>query len=82
VGQVSSQTLRTCAAIETVATLPVLRPLIGFDKEEIIERARFIGTAALSEQVKEYCAIAPGHPVTSASVARVDAEERKLDDAC
>jgi tRNA uracil 4-sulfurtransferase len=79
VGQVSSQTLPNLRAIETVATLPVLRPLIGFDKEEIIERARFIGTAALSEQVKEYCAIAPGHPVTAASVARVDAEERCMD---
>jgi tRNA uracil 4-sulfurtransferase len=81
VGQVSSQTLSNLRAIETVATLPVLRPLIGFDKDEIIERARFIGTAALSEQVREYCAIAPGHPVTSASIGRVDTEERKLDDA-
>jgi tRNA uracil 4-sulfurtransferase len=79
VGQVSSQTLANLRAIESVATLPVLRPLIGFDKGEIIERARFIGTAALSEQVREYCAIAPGHPVTAASVRRVDDEEAKLD---
>jgi tRNA uracil 4-sulfurtransferase len=79
VGQVSSQTLPNLRAIEEVATLPVLRPLIGFDKEEIIGRARLIGTAALSEQVKEYCAIAPGHPVTAASVERVNAEEQKLD---
>lgn len=79
VGQVSSQTLANLRAIETVATLPVFRPLIGFDKEEIIERARFIGTAALSEQVKEYCAIAPGYPVTAASIARVDEEEQKMD---
>jgi thiamine biosynthesis protein ThiI len=57
----------------------VFRPLIGFDKEEIIERARHIGTAALSEQVKEYCAIAPGHPVTAAREERVLAEERKMD---
>jgi tRNA uracil 4-sulfurtransferase len=79
IGQVSSQTLINLRAIEKAATLPVLRPLIGFDKEEIIERARFIGTAALSEQVKEYCAIAPGHPVTAASVERVDDEEHRLD---
>jgi tRNA uracil 4-sulfurtransferase len=79
VGQVSSQTLANLRAIEEVATLPVLRPLIGFDKEEIIERARFIGTAALSEQVREYCAIAPGFPVTAASVARVDEEEGRMD---
>jgi thiamine biosynthesis protein ThiI len=79
VGQVSSQTLANLRAIESIATVPVLRPLIGFDKEEIIERARQIGTAALSEQVKEYCAIAPGHPVTASTVERVDDEEAKLD---
>jgi diphthamide synthase (EF-2-diphthine--ammonia ligase) len=79
VGQVSSQTLPNLRAIETVATLPVLRPLIGFDKDEIIDRARSIGTAALSEQVKEYCAIAPGYPVTAARVERVDAEEGRMD---
>ena len=79
VGQVSSQTLVNLRAIDSAATLPVFRPLIGFDKEEIIERARHIGTAALSEQVKEYCAIAPGHPVTAAREERVLAEERKMD---
>jgi len=79
VGQVSSQTLSNLRAIEPAADLPVFRPLLGFDKEEIIARARAIGTAALSEQVKEYCAIAPGHPVTAARVEAVDAEEAKLD---
>ena len=78
-GQVSSQTLVNLRAIEPAATVPVFRPLIGFDKEEIIARARLIGTAALSEQVKEYCAIAPGHPVTAAPVEHVDREEAKLD---
>jgi tRNA uracil 4-sulfurtransferase len=80
-GQVSSQTLTNLRSIDVAATLPVFRPLIGYDKEEIIARARQIGTAALSEQVKEYCAIAPGHPVTAASITRVDAEDRKLDAA-
>jgi thiamine biosynthesis protein ThiI len=79
IGQVSSQTLTNLRSIEDIATLPVLRPLVGADKEEIIDRARVIGTAALSEQVREYCAIAPGYPVTAASIARVDAEENKLD---
>jgi tRNA uracil 4-sulfurtransferase len=79
VGQVSSQTLLNLRAIDPVATLPVFRPLIGFDKEEIIARARRIGTAALSEQVKEYCAIAPGKPVTAARLEAVVAEEAKLD---
>lgn len=79
VGQVSSQTLSNLRAIDSAASVPVFRPLLGFDKEEIIARARHIGTAALSEQVKEYCAIAPGHPVTAAREDRVLAEERKLD---
>ena len=79
IGQVSSQTLQNLRAIESVAPLPVLRPLLGFDKPEIIDRARFIGTASLSEQVREYCAIAPGRPVTGATIARVDEEEQKLD---
>lgn len=79
VGQVSSQTLPNLRAIEPASSLPVFRPLLGFDKEEIIARARLIGTAALSEQVKEYCAIAPGKPVTAASVERVNAEEQRID---
>ena len=79
VGQVSSQTLKNLRAIEPAADLPVFRPLLGFDKEEIIARARRIGTAALSEQVKEYCAIAPGHPVTAATVQRVADEEGRMD---
>ncbi|HUH13119.1 MAG TPA: tRNA uracil 4-sulfurtransferase ThiI [Longimicrobiales bacterium] len=80
-GQVSSQTLSNLRAIEPAATLPVFRPLLGFDKEEIIERARHIGTAALSERVKEYCAIAPGRPVTAATVEAVDAQDRAMDPA-
>jgi tRNA uracil 4-sulfurtransferase len=75
VGQVSSQTLSNLRAIEPAADLPVFRPLLGFDKDEIIDRARLIGTAGLSEQVKEYCAIAPGRPVTAATVEAVAAEE-------
>jgi thiamine biosynthesis protein ThiI len=80
-GQVSSQTLANLVALEPAAALPVLRPLISFDKEEIVARARQIGTAALSEQVKEYCAIAPGRPVTAAQEATVAGEEAKLDPA-
>ena len=78
-GQVSSQTLRNLRAIESVADRPVLRPLVGFDKEEIIRIARRIGTAALSARVKEYCAILEGKPVTAAKIIAVDREEAPLD---
>jgi len=81
VGQVSSQTLTNLRALEPAAELPLFRPLLGFDKSEIIERARDIGTAALSEQVKEYCAIAPGKPVTAAKEEAVAREEARLDPA-
>ncbi len=79
IGQVSSQTLQNLRAIEPAASLPLFRPLLGFDKDEIIARARVIGTASLSEKVKEYCAISPGKPVTAASPEAVDAEEAKLE---
>ncbi|HSM35906.1 MAG TPA: tRNA uracil 4-sulfurtransferase ThiI [Longimicrobiales bacterium] len=81
VGQVSSQTLPNLRAIEPAAALPVFRPLIGFDKDEIIARARTIGTADLSARVKEYCAIAPGRPVTAATVEAVDGQEARMDPA-
>lgn len=81
IGQVSSQTAVNLAAIEPAADRPVFRPLIGFDKEEIIDRARAIGTAGLSEQVREYCAITPGRPVTAARIERVEAEDARLDAA-
>ncbi len=79
IGQVSSQTLANLGAIAPAADLPVLQPLIGFDKEDIIALAKRVGTAALSEQVREYCAIAPGYPVTATTAARVAAEEASMD---
>ena len=79
VGQVSSQTLRNLRAIDACATLPVLRPLIGFDKEEIVRIARRVGTAALSARVREYCAILDGKPVTGARVGAVSREEALLE---
>ncbi|MEO5510007.1 MAG: tRNA uracil 4-sulfurtransferase ThiI [Longimicrobiales bacterium] len=81
VGQVSSQTLTNLRVLDPAATLPLFRPLLGFDKDEIIGRARLIGTASLSEQVKEYCAITPGRPITASKMDRLDAEEAKLDPA-
>lgn len=81
IGQVSSQTLANLRAIDAVAPLPVLRPLLGFDKEEIIDRARLLGTYELSARVREYCAIVPDRPVTAARPERVAALERSIDPA-
>ncbi|NIR43179.1 MAG: tRNA 4-thiouridine(8) synthase ThiI [Gemmatimonadetes bacterium] len=79
VGQVSSQTLANLRSIEECVTIPVLRPLIGFDKQEIIARSREIGTYTLSEKVREYCALTEEHPVTGATPEQVAAAEDGLD---
>jgi thiamine biosynthesis protein ThiI len=79
VGQVSSQTLANLRAIDGVATLPVLRPLVGLDKQEIIRRAERIGTAVLSQHIREYCAILPDRPVTHARPEAAADEESRID---
>lgn len=79
VGQVSSQTLGNLRAIEQSVSLPVLRPLVGLDKEEIINKAKSIGTAVLSARVREYCAIVPNKPVTNARPAAARDEENRVD---
>jgi tRNA uracil 4-sulfurtransferase len=79
IGQVSSQTLANLAAIEDASDRPVFRPLLGFDKMEIIDLARRVGTFEISSRVKEYCAIAPGNPVTHARPEETAAEEARLD---
>jgi tRNA uracil 4-sulfurtransferase len=78
-GQVSSQTLANLAVITPAATLPVLRPVIGMNKDEILAIARAIGTYELSAVVGEYCALVPGRPATEAQLGVVLGEEAKLD---
>ncbi len=78
-GQVSSQTLPNLSAISGGIEIQVLRPLIGFDKREIIDRSRVIGTYALSEKVREYCALTEHRPVTDSTREQVAAEVAKLD---
>lgn len=79
IGQVSSQTLGNLAAIDAASRAPIFRPLIGFDKKEIVEISRTLGTFPISSTVKEYCAIAPGKPVTNATAEQVAREAERLD---
>ncbi len=79
VGQVSSQTLANLRAIDASVSLPVLRPLIGSDKEEIIDLARHIGTHDLSARVREYCSISDGRTATAARPETLVREEEGLD---
>jgi thiamine biosynthesis protein ThiI len=79
VGQVSSQTLVNLATISEATRLPILRPLVGMNKDEIVAAAHRIGTGPLSAVVDEYCALVPRRPATQARLAAVLAEEAKLD---
>lgn len=81
VGQVSSQTLPNLATISRATALPILRPLVGMNKDEIIREAEHIGTAALSAVVDEYCAMVPTRPATVSKLATIEAEEAGLDPA-
>jgi len=79
--QVASQTLDNIAVIQQAAELPVLRPLVGMDKQEIIDQARRIGTYQISSIPDQDCCqlFVPKHPATRARLADVEQDENKLD---
>jgi thiamine biosynthesis protein ThiI len=81
VGQVASQTVENLAVVGGVATLPILRPLVGMDKEEITADAQRIGTYETSIVPDEDCCtlFTPRFPTTRASAAAAEAAERALD---
>ena len=80
-GQVASQTMEAMASTQAVTHLPVLQPLIGMDKEEIITIARKIGTFDTSILPYEDCCtvFTPRHPRTRPQVSEVEAAESALD---
>ena len=80
VGQVASQTLENLTAIDSASTMPVFRPLVGMDKEEVVIDAQRIGTYATSIQPDEDCCqlFMPRNPLTRATTAEVDAAEASL----
>ncbi|MBI4546567.1 MAG: tRNA 4-thiouridine(8) synthase ThiI, partial [Ignavibacteriae bacterium] len=80
VGQVASQTLRNIRVINEAATLPILRPLSGMDKEETMAAARQIGTYDISKEPYDDCCsfLAPRKPETWASLDEVNEAEKKF----
>ncbi len=80
-GQVASQTIPAMAVVDTLATMPVFRPLIGMDKEEIVSISRKIDTFDLSIQPYEDCCtvFTPRHPCTRPKLRRVEEAEAVLD---
>ena len=80
-GQVASQTMEAMASTQAVTDLPVLQPLIGMDKQDIIELARGIGTFETSILPYEDCCtvFTPKHPRTKPKVRDVEAAEKGMD---
>ncbi len=80
-GQVASQTLDNMAAIEDAAAMPILRPLVGMDKNEIVEQARALGTFEISILPDQDCCtlFVPEHPETHARLEEVKAMEARFD---
>lgn len=80
IGQVASQTLQSLAATNEVCTLPVYRPVIGFDKQEIVERSWEIGTYDTSVLPYEDCCtiFVAKHPVTKPNLNVIRKSEEKL----
>ena len=78
--QVASQTLMALACTDAAQDLPILRPLIGMDKTEIVEVARRIGTFETSILPYEDCCtiFTPPHPKTKPTLAEVEAAEAEM----
>jgi len=79
-GQVASQTIENITVVEESSSLPIFRPLIGFDKEEIISVARKIGTYDISIRPHQDCCtlFIPKHPATKANLKDVLTSEENL----
>jgi len=80
-GQVASQTLHSMRAVEAVAALPMLRPLVGLDKTEIVALAKTLGTYEISIETGDDCCqfLMPRQVVTRPALADVEAAEASLE---
>jgi thiamine biosynthesis protein ThiI len=77
-GQVASQTLQNIKTIEQAVQIPVLRPLIGFDKQEVVKIAKEIGTYELSIKPSMDCSAVPNKPSTQSKLEKIMNEEKLL----
>ena len=80
IGQVASQTLSNIRAISNISELPILRPLSGCNKEDIVNKAKAINTYDISVEPYQDCCsfFVPPHPETKARMTQVDILEKKL----
>lgn len=78
-GQVASQTLKNIRSVNHGVKMPVLRPLIGYDKIEIEALAKEIGTYELSIIRSDGCSIVPSRPITEADIKKVQSFDSSID---
>lgn len=78
-GQVSSQTLTNLNVIDRVTDTLILRPLTAYDKQDIIDIAREIGTEDFAKTIPEYCGVISKKPTVKAVLSKVEAEEDNFD---
>jgi len=82
IGQVASQTIQSLYCTNEVCTMPVFRPLIGFDKQDIVSISEKIGTYETSIQPYEDCCtiFVAKHPVTKPEIEKIKESEKKLEE--
>ena len=78
-GQVSSQTLSNLTTITKNLNLEIFRPVLTFDKQEIINKAKKIGTYEISKGPEICCLLGPKHPATKSNVEEIKKELDKLE---
>jgi thiamine biosynthesis protein ThiI len=78
-GQVASQTLHNLYVTSRAVTIPIIRPLIGLDKLDIITLAEQIGTYGISIENASRCTAVPRYPTIRATLTRIEELENRLD---
>ena len=78
-GQVASQTLKNIRVVDDAIKIPILRPLIGYDKDDVVRIAREIGTYDFSILATDGCSAVPKKPSTMAKLEKIMEEESKID---
>ncbi|MFC1516245.1 tRNA 4-thiouridine(8) synthase ThiI, partial [Thermodesulfobacteriota bacterium] len=78
-GEQASQTAKNLNVLESVATLPIHRPLFGFDKDEVVKLADRIGTRPVADMVSDPCKGVPSHPAIRGDLFEVEQIEEKID---
>jgi thiamine biosynthesis protein ThiI len=79
-GQVASQTMENIVAVDEAVSIPIFRPLIGYDKTESINLVKAIGLESeVNKSYKDCCSLISEHPATRANLVKVKALEKQLD---